>query len=231
MTWVIGSGTMFGYSFGLSDVRVTLQDKSEHDCLQKIHPVGRYLAAAFAGSVAIGFGMIDRLSELLAIPEDEPGVWNPDAVADWWPNDAKEVFASFPKEEREAGADLMLLGVNPNEHNGNPAWPRAEVYIFRSPEFAAVKAKPHEILTIGCGADIPEFQAALAKLSRDNDARMKLMQGEVGTIGGMGTSLTIRLTKMLQDRRPQWISSHLHQCWVFPNRIQISTNDHGQQGR
>jgi hypothetical protein len=43
-----------GYGFGISDVRVTLGDGTEADCLQKLYPIGRYLAAGFAGSVAIG---------------------------------------------------------------------------------------------------------------------------------------------------------------------------------
>ena len=42
---------MFGYGFGISDVRVTLADGSEVDCLQKIYPIGRHVAAGFAGSV------------------------------------------------------------------------------------------------------------------------------------------------------------------------------------
>ena len=55
---------MFGYSFGISDVRVTLGDASEVDCLQKAHPIGRHVAAGFAGSVKIGFAMIDELRRL-----------------------------------------------------------------------------------------------------------------------------------------------------------------------
>ena len=63
MTWVVGTPTMFGYAFGISDVRVTLGG-TEIDCLQKIYPVGRWVAAAFAGSVKIGFAMIDMLSKI-----------------------------------------------------------------------------------------------------------------------------------------------------------------------
>lgn len=56
---------MTGYAFGLSDVRVTFADKNEKDCLQDINPVGQYLAAAFAGSVQIGFRMIESLCQYL----------------------------------------------------------------------------------------------------------------------------------------------------------------------
>jgi len=37
MTWAVGTPTMFGYAFGISDVRVTLGG-TEIDCLQKIYP-------------------------------------------------------------------------------------------------------------------------------------------------------------------------------------------------
>jgi hypothetical protein len=43
MTWIASTPTMFGYSFGISDVRVTLADGSEVDCLQKVYNVGRFL--------------------------------------------------------------------------------------------------------------------------------------------------------------------------------------------
>ena len=54
MTWVVGMPTMFGYGIGISDVRITLADGSERDCLQKIYPVGRFLAMGLAGFVPIG---------------------------------------------------------------------------------------------------------------------------------------------------------------------------------
>jgi len=92
MTWVIGTPTMFGYGIGISDVRVTLADGSERDCLQKIYPVGRFLAMGFAGSVRIGFAMIDAISGYLKT-DDDTGMWDPTAVANWWPTDASVVSA------------------------------------------------------------------------------------------------------------------------------------------
>jgi hypothetical protein len=58
MTWVVGTPTMFGYCFGLSDICLTLADETEVACLQEIHPVGRYVATGFAGDVEIEFAMI-----------------------------------------------------------------------------------------------------------------------------------------------------------------------------
>src|ERR1700682_5093850 len=99
MTWIVGTPTLFGYGIGISDVRVTLADGSEHDCLQKIYPVGRFVAMGFAGSVRIGFAMADVLSELL-YHEDESRAWDPNAIGSWWPEDARKAFAEFPQGEQ-----------------------------------------------------------------------------------------------------------------------------------
>lgn len=64
MTWIVGGAPPFGWAVGLSDIRVSFSDGTELDCLRKIYPVGRFITAGFAGSVAIGFAMIQRLSEL-----------------------------------------------------------------------------------------------------------------------------------------------------------------------
>src|SRR6266508_1806553 len=84
MTWIVGRALPWGCAAALSDIRVTLADRSEVDCLQKIYPVGRFIALGFAGSVAIGFGMVGRLRQLLGTVK--PGeAWEPDVVAEWWP--------------------------------------------------------------------------------------------------------------------------------------------------
>jgi hypothetical protein len=86
MTWIVGTPYGFGYGIGISDVRVTLGDHSEHDCLQKIYPVGRFIAMGFAGSVRIGFAMIETLRTFL-YNEDQSLAYDPTAVAQWWPGD------------------------------------------------------------------------------------------------------------------------------------------------
>jgi len=225
---------MTGYAFGLSDVRVTFPGQHEKDCLQKIYPVGPFLAAAFAGSVQIGFKMVENLSQTLRLPEnlpaDEPVAWDPGWVAEHWPAQARQLFAAQPPQEQKGQSHIMLLGVHPTEHNGNPAWGRAEVYVFKSPEFQPVKAKPHELVAIGCGVQVPEFQSALQAVSSNNDRRMMMMQGEMGRIGGMGTMIAISLPKLLERHQPAGISSHLHLCWVLRGQVVIRTNDHRRDG-
>jgi hypothetical protein len=68
---------MWGYSIGISDIRVTLADGSERDCLQKIHPVAQSIALGFAGSVAIGFRMVSTMRYWLQCDEPDHDPDNP----------------------------------------------------------------------------------------------------------------------------------------------------------
>ncbi len=79
MTWIVGTPALFGYGFGISDVRVTFGDDTEVDCLQKIHPVGQWIAAGFAGSVQIGFAMVNELRRFLRV-ESKDIAWDPTVV-------------------------------------------------------------------------------------------------------------------------------------------------------
>ena len=230
MTWIVGTTTMFGYGIGISDIRVTLSDGSERDCLQKIYQVGNFIAAGFAGSVAIGFGMIDKLTELLA-SDDPTGAWDPVAVATWWPEDARGVFNSFPESERDLQSHVILIGAHPTAHNGNPAWPRNHVYKFCSPDFDAVSVPPPEVTAIGCGTQFEPCTRAITSLSQDHQARFQMMQGEQMCPGGMANLLGFHLTLLLQETQPRGISSHLHCCWVYRGKVVIAPNNYARTGR
>jgi hypothetical protein len=141
---------MFGYGFGISDVRVTLADEREEDCLQKIYPIGRHFAAGFAGSVKIGFAMLDELRRLSTY-NDERVACDPHAVLREWPACARTFFCQFEEAERMGGCHLMLVMVHPQEHVGNPAWPRSFVHIFKSPSFEGETVPVHTLGSIGSG--------------------------------------------------------------------------------
>lgn len=86
---------MWGYSFGISDIRVTLPDGSECDCLQKIYPVAQSIALGFAGSVCIGFKMVEVMKEWLH--NDAPDcAWFPLETLELWPEVARNTFAAAP---------------------------------------------------------------------------------------------------------------------------------------
>lgn len=101
MTWIVGAPTIFGYGFGISDVRVTFGDGTERDCLQKVHQVGQFIAGGFAGSVRIGFAMLETLAALLHTDNKE-SAWDPKAVAEWWPQDARDIFVHSLRKSGKA---------------------------------------------------------------------------------------------------------------------------------
>jgi len=220
---------MFGYGFALSDVRVTLGDGREVDCLQKIHPVGQWVAAGFAGSVEIGFAMIDTLKSFLRL-DDLDLACDPLSIADCWPAPARAVFTGFEPEARQHGCHSMLVSTHPQEHGGNPSWPRSYVHISKSPDFQAETVLVHKLGSIGCGEAYEPCRHAIERYS-NLDGQDVLMQGEIGPSGGMGSRLGSVLTNVLMQAQPGGISSHLHYCWVYRGQIIIQTNDHSTIGR
>src|SRR5579872_3264411 len=104
MTWIVGMPTIFGSAIGVSDIRVSFADGSTKDCLLKIFPVGRDIALGFAGSVRIGFSMVEYLARLLSQAGPDQA-WDPVAVAEWWEKDARDVFYDAPEEERRCGCE------------------------------------------------------------------------------------------------------------------------------
>src|SRR5436305_633541 len=108
MTWIVGMPTMFGYSIGISDIRVTLADGSERDCLQKIYPISSSIALGFAGSVAIGFVMVAAMRQWLLCDQSNQA-WQPLETAELWSPIAREIFRSAPVEEQCGQCALMML--------------------------------------------------------------------------------------------------------------------------
>jgi len=229
MTWIVGAEGMLGYGVGLSDIRVTLSDGREIDCLQKIYGVGNFLAAGFAGSVAIGFALVDRLTELLTCGPE--GAWDPVAVAEWWPQDAREIFDRFPKDERELQSHMILVAAHPSEDTGPSGWSRNYVYTFRSPDFRGLRCVQPEVAAIGCGSNFEPCRAAVQSLSKNHDWRFTLMKAELGCRGGMATLLGFHLTELLRETRPAGVSAHLHCCWVYRGKIVIAPTDYASKGR
>jgi hypothetical protein len=230
MTWIVGAPMINGYGFAISDVRVTLGDGSERDCLQKIYAVGQFIAGGFAGSVRIGFAMLETLTALLHTANKE-GAWDPTAVAQWWPQDARQIFALFPEEERNSQCHLMLVSTHPSENCGDSSWARSYVHIFKSPDFEPVVLPGRKVAHIGCGVGVKPCTDAVETLSNDNKFFITMMQSEVNNSGGMVSSVGHYLTDILKRTQPNGISSHLHYCWVYRGKVIIKTNDHAIKGR
>ncbi len=206
----------------MSDIRVTLADRSEVDCLQKIYPVGRFIALGFAGSVAIGFGMVGRLRQLLGTVK--PGeAWEPDVVAEWWPEDARKVFAAFPEGEQSLGCHLLMAGAHPSRNNGDASWAIAYVYRFKSPDFVPQLAGADEIVSIGSGEVVAEYSQALRKL--DERHGFDFLQLEVGQPGGSAIGLLRLISQAVEATPKLGISHHMHVCVARRGEILFGNNN------
>jgi len=226
MTWIVGMAHPFGYAMAISDIRVTFRSGTEIDCLQKIYMVGRYIALGFSGSVAIGFEMAQTLTRLLYHPDNDIA-WIPSEVATWWQFDAQKVFNSAPKSERNGGCQLMLIGVHPNENNGDSDWAKSEVYNFRSPYFKPIRYNTLKIASIGSGSRVKPYSRMLRTLSRLDYSHMQM---EVGMPGGMSRGYAMSMTEEIKKVQVKGISSHLHICLVFRGKIELSKNDYTYVG-
>ena len=71
MTWVIGGSTIFGYGVLISDVCVSWELGYQFDCLQKIYPLSNSIMGGFAGSVKIGFQLLQDLRDFLGLTDEE----------------------------------------------------------------------------------------------------------------------------------------------------------------
>lgn len=152
MTWIVGTLTPFGLSIVASDIRVTLADKSEVDCLQKIYPVGGGLLAGFAGSVKIGFSLLQALAcESAKLHSDK--AWNLDVIANtWWPRVARRVYSLESQTERALRSQMIIAGTHPDKNQGS--FPQAVMFTFSSPDFRPMKVTT--MASIGCGARAPD---------------------------------------------------------------------------
>ena len=160
MTWILGSASPFGYGALISDTCVTFPDGSQHEMLQKVHPVGRMLVAGFAGSVRIGYHMLWDMSLAFVLETDE--IWYPRIAAWQWHRRGRRLFAQAQLEERRLHCSLLLVGATA-ELNG--PFNRAYCIRMRSPDFLPEFVRHAHWVSIGNGA-AHEYARTLAQNAR-----------------------------------------------------------------
>jgi hypothetical protein len=149
MTWVLGSGVLWGYGALVSDVRVTWPETGRSlDVLQKVYPVGTWMMAGFSGSVRLGFELIEDMREFFG-PAVEGYAWMPQQAAWRWHRRARRRFSAAPDDVKRLTSSVLLVGVSPCI-NGPHHWTRC--VRMRSPDFTPEFARPFSWLSIGAGA-------------------------------------------------------------------------------
>jgi hypothetical protein len=183
--------------------------------------MSRFIAAGFAGSVRIGFAMLDALADLLRdLPEGSS--WHPEEVAACFQDLASQVFQAAPQSERALQSHLILLGAHPTEGMGIPGWARCSVHTLKSPDFDPQLARMGEVVSIGSGSTDARYQKALDGFSSNV---LSLLQGE--TMGSrMGfLPLSMVIQKTIEQNPILGISPHSHICVVRRGSVEVGTND------
>ena len=210
MTWVIGGSSLLGYGVMVSDVRVSWDDDgTEADLLRKAYRVGPFLLAGFAGSVNIGFQLIDSLQGFL-IPQDNStsSAWKPEWVAEHWYPEAAQIFANASPEEQAAHSQLLIVGVSPDENLGVPEFPRVYLIKLEAPDFRPTYiSKGMSVCHIGSGSDVATYEQAIAEFF---DMGSPTLQAATAGRAAWAQMLGNSVGRLVQDDPREGISPHVH---------------------
>ena len=223
MTWVCAASTIFGYGALYSDIQVTFPDGQTMDLLQKAYPVGNFIAAGFAGSVRIGFKLLQSLTEFLALTKKDTQTlaWDPPWVSSQWAPIAWSIFNSERVQEKLRGSQILMVGASPTE----PCWLGARIYFTRlvAPDFRpCLMSRAIKFCSIGSGAAISEYKHHLKPHFR---LASRIHRAEVGNPGGWARMLGFSISRALVDNPRTGISRHLHILIVQRGSISVENND------
>jgi hypothetical protein len=224
MTWVIGASSIFGTGALISDTRVRFTDGTTAELLQKAYPVSNYIAAGFAGSVRIGFELIDSLRSAMVVPDGTgPYAWDPRPVAVHWRATAQQIFRDAPAEERSLGSQVLLVGPSPTEHMGAPQFPRMEIARATSPDFTPRFSKPAlAVRHIGSGGRVSDYKRAIKPLFRLSSG---IHKAHIAGIHEWARQLAFSITITVRDYPNHGISEHFHVVAVRLGDMAVFTND------
>lgn len=215
MTWVIGASTPFlGHGIVVSDIRVTFNNGETADMLQKAYPVGNFMVAGFAGSVLIGFRLLDSLTQSLALPHEvaKTQAWDPAWVARKWAPRAKAIFDSSSPQEKALGSQLLLVGISPTENTGAPELSKVYIVRFSAPNFkAGFMNKRTRACNIGSGAGVNRYKQVMKPFL--NNLSYALQAETVG-FGAWARTIAYSMSNVITDYPNEGISEHLN-VFVF----------------
>ncbi len=227
MTWIIGGTTIFGYGYIFSDTCVTITDENgatrTMDVLQKAYPIAPDIVAGFAGSILIGFRMLHHLRQQLQPPDGrEDWAWDLGSIIENMPPLFQEIFQKSSPQEQASGAAILMVSAHPTENSGIEMFPKAQMAIFRSPNFQAeFYDGGHVIKSIGSGSQI--YEDSLVGFSKSMSPYASL---ERGMRGAMAQSMAFALAKDVQKKRASGVSDHMHCFTIHRGEFAHGTNDY-----
>jgi hypothetical protein len=226
LTWICAVSSITGGCALYSDVQVTFSDGKTKDLVQKAFPLTNSIAAGFAGSVRIGFSLLESLASFLKLPpEVDPDLvgWDPGWVSENWAPLARSVFQSAERSEQRLGARILMVAASPNENIGLGA----KFYFtrFSEPDFRpGVMTKPVKLCSIGSGARVSEYHRSLKPLFKWS-VHAATLQANVAGPHGWAQNLSFRISQRLANHPHTGISRHMHAIVVGRRSIVMGNND------
>jgi hypothetical protein len=216
MTWVIGASSIFGDGAMISDVRASWPDGRTRDIVQKARHVGPCIVGGFAGSIKIGFQMLESLSRFLIPPPGAPqdGGWEPGWVAKHWQPSAIRIFANASSEEQSLNSHILLVGIASGRNKKsaknvqNLLIPRVYLITMKSPNFKPVFfTKPLSIVHVGSGSTVLYYTEKMHELFCNEDFSMQSMAaGPALWSAVLGNSMG----KLVNEHPFEGVSPHVH---------------------
>lgn len=206
MTWIIGIPTLFGTSILVSDICVTFQRGNGEieylDCLQKIYWLGPDILGGFAGSVNIGFKMMDFLKEAFSKAKHNEG-WDIEIVSnDWLPKEASKIFNESDQADKDARCQLILASIHPTKKRGDASFPWSDVFIYSSPGFEFIKANTGSALSIGSGSQKSAYMSEIQDACND----ISFKQMAIGELSAQASFLAHQMKNIMEEKSTLGIS-------------------------
>lgn len=214
MTWIVGSADHPTGAVLIGDIRVTFKDRNgAHDGVRKIHQVAPNIVCGFAGSVKVGFEMVDSLRQYII-----DGGWSADCaptgriVWKWW-RQARHLWASVDPTPKALGCSLMIAGAQPAKGFVH----KNSVYRLRhSSEFRPERIT-RDAVSIGSGSGVESLLKAMTTPTIDQYTLAQQHQ-DLSKVHPLGVYGRI-LATAIQATSAKAISPHLHLCVVRCNDI------------
>lgn len=213
MTWIIGSAGLFGSAILVSDICVTFSNKDGAkqcvDCLQKIYPLGPFVIGGFAGSVRIGFDILEILQREFANGPPDAALDINIAAHTWLTRVIRRAFCSAPECEQKLGSSIILASAHPTRDRGDAPWPWTDIHIFSTPNFEPVAAAPLELVSIGSSNAVSVYMDAVRALKTDPGFLRASMNND-----DEQASLLAHMVSKVLDKGPVPGISTMFQCGV-----------------
>jgi hypothetical protein len=166
----------------LSDIRISVEiGGTTHEItdfgVKKIHHVAPTVFAGFAGSIPLGFRLIDDLDVHLQGAYD-PHVPTPTLASDWAAG-LHAGLAGFDDSSRSRRTSIIVAGMYlpPKDTGGPGTWGSGSVidlpYGLDEPAVVTPFRWAHGGVSIGSGSDIPEYKELLTQLDWVDISQMK----------------------------------------------------------